>query len=68
MTNAEIKAQMDKIESKLDDALITLHKKIDPLTIEMAKMQGAIGAIKWLGGVGFAAILIIIALLELKYK
>lgn len=68
MTNAEVKAQMDKIEKKLDDALVTLHKKIDPLTIEMARMQGAISAIKWFVGIGFVALTVIIALLELLNK
>lgn len=65
MTNAEIKAQMDKIETKLDDALIALHEKIDPLTIKMAKLEGAYSAIKWFMGIGFVALSVIIALLEL---
>lgn len=68
MTNAEIKAQMDKIEKKLDDALIALHGKVDPLTIKMAKMEGAVSAIKWFVGIGFVALSIIIALLELLNK
>lgn len=68
MTNAEVKAQMDKIERKLDEALIALHGKIDPLSIKMAKLEGAISALKWFVGIGFVAITVIIALLELLNK
>ena len=68
MTNAEINSRMDKIEKKLDTALIKLHEKIDPITLEMARIKGALSMIKWIIGFGFSATAIVFALYELLDK
>jgi len=68
MTNQELKEYMKERLDKQDDLIKGLSSKLDPIIEEHASMKGAIIAIRWLVGVGFGAIVIIIALLELKYK
>lgn len=66
MTNVELKGLMETGFKQVNESIKTLTGKVDPLTKDMARLQGALSMLKWMVGVGFSALLIIIALLELS--
>jgi len=68
MTNDELKEYMKERLDMQDKALQELKDTLAPIKSEQDEMRGTIKALKYLVGIGFAAVGVIIALLELVNK